>query len=158
MYFYSFLGRRSRSRSPDSRGSTPIQDHGDKDYRYGVDISSQPPSLSSIVNVPPHSESYRPRPPPRPRCRDFDGKRPCPWSRKPPFAFGPLPLDHFGPMTLNLIILCVIKTITIFFIMTEKGFCMRGDLCPYDHGLDPVVVDDVSLGGVLAFPRGKLTI
>ena len=40
--------------------------------------------------------------------------------------------------------------------MTEKGFCMRGDLCPYDHGLDPVVVDDVSLGGVLAFPRGKL--
>ena len=32
---------------------------------------------------------------------------------------------------------------------------MRGDLCPYDHGLDPVVVDDVSLGGVLAFPRGK---
>ena len=42
--------------------------------------------------------------------------------------------------------------------MTEKGFCMRGDLCPYDHGLDPVVVDDVSLGGVLAFPRGKLPI
>ena len=67
-------GRRSRSRSPDSRGSTPIQDHGDKDYRYGVDISSQPPSLSSIVNIPPHSENYRPRPPPRPRCRDFDGK------------------------------------------------------------------------------------
>ena len=32
---------------------------------------------------------------------------------------------------------------------------MRGDLCPYDHGLDPVVVDDVSLGGVLAFPRGE---
>ena len=67
-------GRRSRSRSPDSRGSTPIQDHGDKDYRYGVDISSQPPSLSSIVKLPPHSENYRPRPPPRPRCRDFDGK------------------------------------------------------------------------------------
>ncbi len=69
-------GRRSRSRSRsfDSRGSTPIQDHGDKDYRYGADVSSQPPSLSSIVNIPPHTESYRPRPPPRPRCRDFDGK------------------------------------------------------------------------------------
>ena len=40
------------------------------------------------------------------------------------------------------------------FFKTEKGFCMRGDMCPYDHGLDPVVVDDVSLGGVLAFPRG----
>nr|XP_022323156.1 RNA-binding protein 26-like isoform X1 [Crassostrea virginica] len=27
----------------------------------------------------------------------------------------------------------------------EKGFCMRGDLCPYDHGLDPVIVEDVSI-------------
>ncbi len=31
---------------------------------------------------------------------------------------------------------------------------MRGDMCPYDHGADPVVVDDVSLGGVL-FPGRK---
>lgn len=22
---------------------------------------------------------------------------------------------------------------------------MRGDLCPYDHGLDPVIVEDVSI-------------
>ncbi|XP_061164198.1 RNA-binding protein 26-like isoform X2 [Saccostrea echinata] len=27
----------------------------------------------------------------------------------------------------------------------EKGFCMRGDLCPFDHGLDPVIVEDVSI-------------
>ncbi|KAL4230307.1 RNA-binding protein 26 [Mactra antiquata] len=25
----------------------------------------------------------------------------------------------------------------------EKGFCVRGDLCMYDHGIDPVVVDSV---------------
>lgn len=31
----------------------------------------------------------------------------------------------------------------------EKGFCMRGDLCPYDHGNDAVVVDDVRLNNVL---------
>ncbi|ORY97883.1 hypothetical protein BCR43DRAFT_490506 [Syncephalastrum racemosum] len=24
----------------------------------------------------------------------------------------------------------------------EKGFCMRGDMCPYDHGADRIVVDD----------------
>ncbi|KAI8994889.1 hypothetical protein BDB01DRAFT_774444 [Pilobolus umbonatus] len=24
----------------------------------------------------------------------------------------------------------------------EKGFCMRGDMCPYDHGMDRIVVDD----------------
>ncbi|KAJ8658711.1 hypothetical protein O0I10_005434 [Lichtheimia ornata] len=26
----------------------------------------------------------------------------------------------------------------------EKGFCMRGDMCPYDHGDDRIVVDDGS--------------
>ncbi|XP_076344935.1 RNA-binding protein 26-like isoform X2 [Tachypleus tridentatus] len=29
----------------------------------------------------------------------------------------------------------------------EKGFCMQGDMCPFDHGTDPVVVEDVSLLG-----------
>lgn len=28
---------------------------------------------------------------------------------------------------------------------------MRGDLCPYDHGSDPVVVEDVNLPNVLGF-------
>ncbi|GBC10003.1 hypothetical protein RclHR1_09270008 [Rhizophagus clarus] len=27
----------------------------------------------------------------------------------------------------------------------EKGYCMRGDLCPFDHGVDRIVVDDVPL-------------
>ncbi|XP_073990355.1 zinc finger protein swm isoform X3 [Rhodnius prolixus] len=27
----------------------------------------------------------------------------------------------------------------------EKGFCMRGDLCPYDHGTDPVILEDVNV-------------
>lgn len=34
----------------------------------------------------------------------------------------------------------------------EKGFCMRGDLCPFDHGSDPVVVEDVNIPGILPFP------
>ncbi|XP_025074797.1 RNA-binding protein 26 isoform X1 [Pogonomyrmex barbatus] len=33
----------------------------------------------------------------------------------------------------------------------EKGYCMRGDLCPYDHGTDPVVLEDVTLTRVLSF-------
>ncbi|XP_020299907.1 RNA-binding protein 26 isoform X2 [Pseudomyrmex gracilis] len=37
----------------------------------------------------------------------------------------------------------------------EKGYCMRGDLCPYDHGTDPVVLEDVALTRVLSFgPHG----
>ncbi|BES87843.1 RRM [Nesidiocoris tenuis] len=27
----------------------------------------------------------------------------------------------------------------------EQGFCIRGDLCPYDHGADPVVLEDVQM-------------
>ncbi|KAH3841862.1 hypothetical protein DPMN_115343 [Dreissena polymorpha] len=26
----------------------------------------------------------------------------------------------------------------------EKGFCVRGDLCPFDHGSDPVIVESVA--------------
>uniref|UniRef100_A0A3B3DLC9 RNA binding motif protein 26 n=1 Tax=Oryzias melastigma TaxID=30732 RepID=A0A3B3DLC9_ORYME len=33
----------------------------------------------------------------------------------------------------------------------EKGFCMRGDMCPFDHGSDPVVVEDVNLPSMLPF-------
>ena len=32
---------------------------------------------------------------------------------------------------------------------------MRGDMCPYDHGADPVVVDDVSLPSVLQLNQGQ---
>ncbi|KAM9728109.1 RNA-binding protein 27 isoform 3-T3 [Menidia menidia] len=34
----------------------------------------------------------------------------------------------------------------------EKGFCVRGDLCPFDHGSDPLIVDDVSLPNMIPFP------
>lgn len=31
---------------------------------------------------------------------------------------------------------------------------MRGEMCPYDHGNDPLVVEDVNIPGiVLGFPR-----
>ncbi|KAL5011442.1 hypothetical protein ScPMuIL_009993 [Solemya velum] len=36
----------------------------------------------------------------------------------------------------------------------EKGYCMRGDFCPFDHGLDPVVVEDVAIRNVIPnFPH-----
>ncbi|XP_052393373.1 RNA-binding protein 27 isoform X4 [Carassius gibelio] len=33
-----------------------------------------------------------------------------------------------------------------------KGFCIRGDLCPFDHGNDPLIVDDVTLPTMIPFP------
>lgn len=35
----------------------------------------------------------------------------------------------------------------------EKGYCMRGDLCLYDHGTDPVVLEDVELSSMLNYNR-----
>ncbi|XP_028323217.1 RNA-binding protein 27 isoform X2 [Gouania willdenowi] len=34
----------------------------------------------------------------------------------------------------------------------EKGFCVRGDLCLFDHGSDPLIVDDVNLPNIIPFP------
>uniref|UniRef100_A0A3P8XAF7 RNA binding motif protein 26 n=1 Tax=Esox lucius TaxID=8010 RepID=A0A3P8XAF7_ESOLU len=38
----------------------------------------------------------------------------------------------------------------------EKGFCMRGDMCPFDHGSDPVVVEDVNLPNMFQGPPPPL--
>uniref|UniRef100_A0AAY4DS12 RNA-binding protein 26 n=1 Tax=Denticeps clupeoides TaxID=299321 RepID=A0AAY4DS12_9TELE len=40
----------------------------------------------------------------------------------------------------------------------EKGFCMRGDMCPFDHGSDPVVVEDVNLPSILPFQPPPLPV
>lgn len=45
----------------------------------------------------------------------------------------------------------IIYTFLLFFSFSEKGFCMRGDMCPFDHGSDPVVVEDVILPNMLPF-------
>ncbi|XP_045457806.1 RNA-binding protein 26 [Melitaea cinxia] len=37
-----------------------------------------------------------------------------------------------------------------------KGYCMRGDLCEWDHGADPVVLEDAALSRVLALPPAPL--
>ncbi|XP_046384373.1 RNA-binding protein 26 [Ischnura elegans] len=39
----------------------------------------------------------------------------------------------------------------------EKGYCMRGDLCPYDHGNDPVVLENVAIGRVLSYGAAGTT-
>ncbi|CAD6187972.1 unnamed protein product [Caenorhabditis auriculariae] len=36
-----------------------------------------------------------------------------------------------------------------------KGLCFRGDQCPYDHGPDPVVMDETALEGMVKFDVAK---
>ena len=38
------------------------------------------------------------------------------------------------------------------FVFTDKGFCILGDRCPFDHGKDPVVVDDLNFPGMIGMP------
>lgn len=33
----------------------------------------------------------------------------------------------------------------------EKGYCMKGEMCPFDHGVDPVVLEDSTLTRVLSY-------
>lgn len=47
---------------------------------------------------------------------------------------------------------CILTEIHQSFLSTEKGFCVRGDLCPFDHGNDPLIVDDVNLPKMIPFP------
>lgn len=43
-------------------------------------------------------------------------------------------------------------SIIMFSFVSVKGYCMRGDLCEWDHGVDPVVLEDATLTRVLAIP------
>ncbi|KHJ89308.1 hypothetical protein OESDEN_10871 [Oesophagostomum dentatum] len=38
-------------------------------------------------------------------------------------------------------------------LSSEKGYCMRGDMCQFDHGPDPVVVDDSALEKMVKIPE-----
>lgn len=41
--------------------------------------------------------------------------------------------------------------------VSEKGFCIRGDLCEFDHGVDPVVIDNVLPGQPFPARQSPLT-
>lgn len=40
----------------------------------------------------------------------------------------------------------------MLLFVTEKGFCLRGNLCPFDHGSDPLIFDDENIPGIVTFP------
>lgn len=40
----------------------------------------------------------------------------------------------------------------------EKGYCMQGELCCYDHGIDPVVLEDLNNPSILAIPGPTRTL
>jgi len=51
------------------------------------------------------------------------------------------------PLAVRCVFVCVVS---------EKGFCIRGDLCTFDHGVDPVVIDNVLPGQPLPSQQPSL--
>lgn len=69
-------------------------------------------------SISPSADDVAPKPK-RQRCRDFDGK-------------------------IKNIIFYFKTNNKCFFFVLEKGYCMRGETCPWDHGVDPVVLEDIN--------------
>ena len=72
----------------------------------------------------------------RKRCQDFDG-------RYANFCILVCALGyHIKDFSFKAnLLLC----------FTEKGYCVLGDMCSYDHGTDPVVVDDLGMPSLLSY-------
>nr|XP_006818982.1 PREDICTED: RNA-binding protein 26-like [Saccoglossus kowalevskii] len=145
-------GSRSRGRSDNKRFDAKDSSHGDVDERHGdiderdryslpsssttsIPQSTSASSIGSTVAVVTHSQhsdvdwrsqdngGYQDR------VKSHENQSPKP----PP----PPPLPQRKQRCRDY---------------EEKGFCMRGELCPFDHGSDPVVVEDINLPNMLAFP------
>lgn len=65
---------------------------------------------------------------PRQQCRDYNGMN-----------------SYFQVHGSKLCVIVLLIFSTHSF--PERGYCMRGDLCPYDHGTDRIIVNDRVLKG-----------
>ncbi|KAF7212295.1 RNA-binding protein 26 [Nothobranchius furzeri] len=131
---------RSRSRSRDRESGKPRYDHDRADRPDGGEVYTPAalvssvttshfpvPTLSSTITViaPTHHHSSS-------TSESWSDFHPEPPVDRGPFNRGPPPRKRCRDYD-------------------EKGFCMRGDMCPFDHGSDPVVVEEVNLPGMLPF-------
>lgn len=135
---------------PDSRGSTPTLDNGKYDSTSAIPTVGSAmysiPRGEGVYSSESHPQGLPALPAPsRQRCKDYDGKN---------FTFGYLTVTSKADLIISKVnsgfgikMKKSTKQLWSFFFLfiKEKGFCMRGDLCPYDHGLDPVIVEDVSI-------------
>ncbi|KAM3845930.1 RNA-binding protein 27 isoform 2-T2 [Vipera latastei] len=154
---------RSRSRS---RGKSKDQDTN-KDRDAGRNIAEQystgaqciPPTAVTVIAPAHHPEntteswsnyygnhsapnSFGRNIPPKRRCRDYD---------EPGWAW--LGGASSGPRAACLTsLLHREKYSKGLQFYQERGFCVLGDLCQFDHGNDPLVVDEVSLPSMIPFP------
>lgn len=154
-------GSRGKSRDREHRGGRDFKSKFDMERKDGSEIFSTPPSgnapqqhPSPLLPTPPH--------PPHPYSSSGGGTGPPgvpvstpahlpdsttdSWSTF--FNQRPDPGKPFVNKNPALKQRCRDYDV--------KGFCVRGDLCPFDHGNDPLVVDDVNLPNMLPFPPAPI--
>ena len=118
---------RSRSSSTDSTSSTTSSSHGHSRKRSRQEWSERGSSRltpgasgeggegTTDGGKKDGSETKKQR------CKDYDGK----FNLVSTYVCQDLPPSLPSPPSLS---------------PSEKGFCMLGDQCPFDHGIDPVVI------------------
>lgn len=67
-------------------------------------------------------------------------------------------ISWYGWLRKLHLLLVQVKDNNLLFL-SEKGYCMRGDLCSWDHGADPLVLEDAALSRVMlpAHVPGKIS-
>lgn len=124
-------GRQFRNKSPPPNERRRYDRRGDKSAKsFGRNAQSPSKSRSRSPghrklsrSISPSSDLPKAK---RQRCRDFDGK------------------VLIKESVRNSC--CKFKNFLFFFffVNSEKGYCMRGETCPWDHGTDPVVLEDIN--------------
>lgn len=114
-------GRQFRNKSPpnerrryERRGDKALKPFGRNAQSPSKSRSRSPGHRKLSRSVSPSSEQPKAK---RQRCRDFDGK-----SYRSYYSNKDLIEEN----------------------ISEKGYCMRGETCPWDHGTDPVVLEDIN--------------
>lgn len=125
----SHSGRRSRSPSR-SRSRSPRSRNRSRDGGQRSEVRS-----SGTHNSTANSATSEPRAPDTPHG-DTD-YRP---GQPPPTASTTMPSDAGQSSTTFHA-----KASKRCRDYDERGYCMRGDYCPFDHGNDPLIVEDVSV-------------
>ncbi|KAJ8688500.1 hypothetical protein QAD02_024295 [Eretmocerus hayati] len=163
--------RRDRDRSRPWRNKSPPPNLRRHDRR--VVIVRRRSRSRSASPLRPRASEHRPRfrnrspTPTRSRSRSLERKMRMERSALSPGAVTPTQDSNHGDVDMRLSsssqsIQSVVSVPNTGFQpkrrcrdFDEKGYCMRGDLCPYDHGSDPVVLEDVALTQVLTYgPHG----
>ncbi|XP_044763327.1 zinc finger protein swm [Coccinella septempunctata] len=134
---------RRRSRTPPSPNRSPRYQHRGGRYRNRSLDRSRSRSRSRSVEKPRRDSAKE---------KDREHSRPGTPTQDSNHGEPDLRLNTSTQSVQSCVVLSTKRKCRDF---DEKGLCMRGEMCPFDHGVDPVVLEDAALSTVLNYnPNG----